>query len=375
MELRFKSKNGWHIYGWMIHNLDLNSTERDIYAIIFGFSQDADSMFFGGLKYLEQGLKISKNTAINMLKKLVEKDLIIKITEMKNGVTFNYYQANPKYSGEIDSLKFLGKNVNNSESEVNENDGGGANFAPPYQNEEELVSEEFDRGVQNLVGGGANFAPRGENFGHTKENINNNFNDKNKERGKILKNFIQPSLSDISDFIKKENLKNVSADSFFNFYQGNGWMVGKNKMKNWENQIKAWESRELQKNGVTPAAKNIVVQKETQERKQLEENYKKKIFAFGEQLKTNATVLEHARIIFNKECNHPFEFNSQAVYNQINYYLTHVSNNVHTLADDWLDLSYVNFENSFMKWFLKQKHGSDLFSETPNSFHRKPQLQ
>lgn len=201
---------------------------------------------------------------------------------------------------------------------------------------------------------------------------------KTKERGKILKNFVPPSLSEISNFIKKENIKHVSADAFLNFYNGNGWMVGKNKMKSWESTAKSWEVREIEKQRKTapiPAVKNVIVQKETEERKPLEENFKKKVIVFGEQLKTNATVLEHARIKFNKECNYPFEFNSQAVYNHINDYMMHSINNISRVTTEGLDISSINFENSFIRWFKLQKHNSSSFSETPNRWHKSPELQ
>ena len=37
---------------------------------------------------------------------------------------------------------------------------------------------------------------------------------------------------------------NFNAEHFFNYYESNGWMVGKNKMKNWKATVKTWMSKD-----------------------------------------------------------------------------------------------------------------------------------
>lgn len=76
-------------------------------------------------------------------------------------------------------------------------------------------------------------------------NVNVNVNDNvNKEdcKGKKSKVFIPPSLSDIQKFIT-ENHYSVIPDAFLNFYQSNGWLVGKNKMKDWQAAVRTWEAK------------------------------------------------------------------------------------------------------------------------------------
>ena len=63
-------------------------------AIIYGFSQDGESVFSGSLKYLEDWVGASKPTIIKALKELVSKEYIIKETQNVNNVTFNHYKAN-----------------------------------------------------------------------------------------------------------------------------------------------------------------------------------------------------------------------------------------------------------------------------------------
>ena len=71
--------NGYiNIQGFMINELDLSGNELILYAIIFGFSQDGKSQYRGSLSYIENALRISRNTAIRTLKKLLDKGLITK---------------------------------------------------------------------------------------------------------------------------------------------------------------------------------------------------------------------------------------------------------------------------------------------------------
>jgi hypothetical protein len=55
--------------------------------------------------------------------------------------------------------------------------------------------------------------------------------------------FSIPSFEQVNDFIKEKKYS-VNPDVFWHHYEGNGWMVGKNKMKNWKSAISGWEARE-----------------------------------------------------------------------------------------------------------------------------------
>lgn len=73
------------------------------------------------------------------------------------------------------------------------------------------------------------------------------------------KGFAPPSLSEIQIYIKKQGYKFVKAESFFNFYESKGWMVGKNKMKDWRKAIAGWEAREKDKHPATKSASPLQV--------------------------------------------------------------------------------------------------------------------
>lgn len=88
-------ENYYQINGFMINKLGLKGIQLNVYAIIYGFSQDGESEFKGTLQYLcEFTGGISKPTIIKALKELTEKGFIIRREEIINNVQFNRYKAN-----------------------------------------------------------------------------------------------------------------------------------------------------------------------------------------------------------------------------------------------------------------------------------------
>tara|TARA_B110000858_G_scaffold181706_1_gene220393 strand:+ start:407 stop:1027 length:621 start_codon:yes stop_codon:yes gene_type:complete len=69
---------------------------------------------------------------------------------------------------------------------------------------------------------------------------------KNKEIKIINKLFTIPMISEVESYCL-ERKNNIEAESFINFYDSKGWMVGKNKMKDWRACIRTWEMREKKK--------------------------------------------------------------------------------------------------------------------------------
>ena len=53
------------------------------------------------------------------------------------------------------------------------------------------------------------------------------------------KRFIQPSVQEVQEYAKTESLA-IDADRFVDFYGTKGWMVGKNKMKDWQAAVRNW---------------------------------------------------------------------------------------------------------------------------------------
>ena len=88
-----KDENYIVIQGWMINKLNLKGNELLAYALIYGFSQNNDCEYTGSLNYISNALSCSKSTVSLVLKKLVEKGLIIKRTEFINDVAFCRYKS------------------------------------------------------------------------------------------------------------------------------------------------------------------------------------------------------------------------------------------------------------------------------------------
>ncbi len=76
--------------------------------------------------------------------------------------------------------------------------------------------------------------------------------------------FTPPTIQDIRNLIQERNYS-VNATRFFNFYESKGWMVGRNKMKDWRSALAGWESRDKKPPQPTTAHKLAEYEKQTQE--------------------------------------------------------------------------------------------------------------
>ena len=56
------------------------------------------------------------------------------------------------------------------------------------------------------------------------------------------KYFNKPTTFEVQDYCTSRN-NNIDAEAFIDFYESKGWMVGKNKMKDWRACIRTWEMR------------------------------------------------------------------------------------------------------------------------------------
>lgn len=145
------------LQGWMLaEEYDLSARELIILGLINGFSQDGDSKFQGNLGYIQEWSRSkSKHTAIDTLKSLEEKGLIVKENELINGVLFNRYRAICRGSAKI-------------APPVQKLQGGSAKIAPNnniYNNTSTTtpsidnifssnnnISDEIEKAVERIVG-------------------------------------------------------------------------------------------------------------------------------------------------------------------------------------------------------------------------------
>ena len=185
-----KPENYINIQGWMCTELGLSGNELLVYAIIFGFSQDGNSRYVGSRKYLAEWCGCTTRSIATVLEKLEAKGLLVKNDVWKNDVKFCEYSASPSSC------------------------------------------------PMKIFHGG------NENFSHINTSINTNIrenvlsNDNTLER----KRFVPPTVEEIEAYIKEKGY-HFDAEAFWAFYDSNGWMVGKNKMKNWKSACVTWEKK------------------------------------------------------------------------------------------------------------------------------------
>lgn len=85
----------------------------------------------------------------------------------------------------------------------------------------------------------------------------------------LSKAFRPPSVEDVAGYVAEKGLAHVDPESFVNFYASKGWMVGKNKMKDWRAAARGWNSRhgktghELPANGRGATFFDLLLEDET----------------------------------------------------------------------------------------------------------------
>ena len=194
-----KDGNFIGVQAFMVRDLKLKGNELLVYAIIYGFSQDGENNFEGSLKYLCEWTNASKKTIMNTLQSLVDKDLIIKQDIFINGVKFCKYRCKNYTEGGVKITTGWCKNYT---------EGG-----------EKITPNNIDNNINN--------------------NINNNIDS-------APKRFTPPTLEEVQAYCKERN-NNVDAIKFINYYEANGWKVGRNKMKNWQATVRTWERNNFDK--------------------------------------------------------------------------------------------------------------------------------
>ena len=138
---------------------------------------------------------------------------------------------------EIDNISVICASCNSSIQNRTE--------TPPYNTDEV-------RKIWECVGNGA---------GMDTENIlDKNRLDKNKNNRAV---FVKPSVDEVSAYCKERN-NGIDANDFVDFYESKGWMIGKNKMKDWKAAVRTWERSRKNK----PADKQATKFSNFEERKQ-----------------------------------------------------------------------------------------------------------
>lgn len=73
----------------------------------------------------------------------------------------------------------------------------------------------------------------------------------------IKKRFVKPTIDEVKSYINEKQY-NVDPEAFINYYEANGWKIGRNSMKSWEASIRYWANNKLYRNGTNNRRVEIV---------------------------------------------------------------------------------------------------------------------
>lgn len=86
------------------------------------------------------------------------------------------------------------------------------------------------------------------------DNVNANENDnvdENEKKENVKKKIFQkPTIEELKEYCDSSSLS-VDYQYFFDYYESNGWLVGKNKMKDWRATLRNWNRKNQEKNNKT----------------------------------------------------------------------------------------------------------------------------
>jgi len=82
-----------------------------------------------------------------------------------------------------------------------------------------------------------------------KQKNNRTIDEKNK--------FKEPSFDEVNDYCIERN-NDIDVNKFINFYQSKGWMVGKNKMKDWKAAVRNWEKPKNKESEIAPELQHLL---------------------------------------------------------------------------------------------------------------------
>ena len=99
---------------WMIEELKLKGIEKDIYAVIYGFSRDKQGVFSGSLDYLAFWSQATKRGVIKALNNLIDKGYIV-----KKPIGYNRAVYSARNRHEIKALKIPDSKQSNFKLMVN----------------------------------------------------------------------------------------------------------------------------------------------------------------------------------------------------------------------------------------------------------------
>ena len=72
---------------------------------------------------------------------------------------------------------------------------------------------------------------------------NESSNEDIKEKINKKKKFVKPTVEEVTEYCKDRGNR-IDSQRFIDYYEANGWMVGRNHMKDWKAAVRTWEKND-----------------------------------------------------------------------------------------------------------------------------------
>lgn len=122
-----------------------------------------------------------------------------------------------------------------------------------------IFLEELDRyqSLQGIsLGGPSKDLSKTSNYTNLNTNQNSNIKIKKilsiSSPSRLKQQFIKPTLEEVLNYIKENGIL-VDAEQFFDYYESNGWVIGKTTMQDWKASVHYWERNSYQSDPNKPS--------------------------------------------------------------------------------------------------------------------------
>ena len=239
------------IESWMLEELKLKGIEKDIYAVIYGFSKDKQGFFTGSLAYLQFWTQSTKMGVYKALKNLISKGYIVKTTIGYNRVAYQALDCE-----DIKALKTRNNGKSDSDLMVNSvyHDG----------------KLSYTSMVNSVGHDGKLSYTRTNNIDINKINTIDRLATKgclSEKKSNI------PTLEEVKAYAQEVGLK-IDPVKFYELNKDRNWITKKGEpVKRWKSLMLHWDENEIIEKPAPKIDKNSFMMQNTYDYEQLEKDY------------------------------------------------------------------------------------------------------
>lgn len=192
-------KSFCNIQGWMVTKYGLHGDKLIAFAVIYGFSKDGAGWYFGGREYIAEWIGCSDKRAGRALAELLENGLIERVPVKGQGNAGKCYRYRVTIGDETEPITGQDEYI--------------TSHSVPYIGDETALI---------------------------------NIRETKKENKRECKRFTPPTREEVAEYAREKSYNGFPVDRFIAYYESNGWMVGRNKMKSWKASMTNWWCRDHQ---------------------------------------------------------------------------------------------------------------------------------